>query len=152
MYRNKKLRAQNYDYSSPGYYHIIITMKHRYNYFGDNTDGIIKLEREGFLLKRLIQNIPIHFKYIYLDSYKILADHIHLLLLIKDKESSNQNIQRDKMYLSIVIQQLKSTFKRKIKKDKRSKKYFNWRKSFYDVIIEEEDQLQKVRNYIQNNM
>ncbi|MBS9783796.1 transposase [Candidatus Gracilibacteria bacterium] len=52
--------------------------------------------------------------------------------------------------LSSIIRSIKSSITREIRK-KYEDFQFGWQKSFYDVIIRNEDQLLKTREYIENN-
>ena len=62
----------------------------------------------------------------------------------------NENKNITKNYISNYVQWLKSSFTRDIRK-KINDYEFAWQKSFYDVIIRNDDQLEKSREYISLN-
>lgn len=57
--------------------------KNRRTYFGEIIDGKMKLNREGFIVKRLIKSTEGYFKNIRMDSYQLMPDHIHMIIRIK---------------------------------------------------------------------
>ena len=54
------------------------------------------------------------------------------------------------MYLSKIMQGFKSSVTRKVGK-RGDRHAFGWQRSFYDHIIRNEENLNRIREYIQNN-
>jgi putative transposase len=84
--------------------------------------------------------LPKHYPNFELDEFIVMPDHIHGIVIIK---------QKGKHTLSHFIGSLKSFSSRKI--NQVSKSNFQWQRSFYDRIIRDENELLYVRNYIRNN-
>lgn len=169
---NRKLnRLSSYDYSQPGAYFITICVKNRERVFGEIKNGKMILNEMGEITKKCWMEIPLHFPHILLDEYIIMPDHIHGILMINDefniKNDINNNPNHDADSNDIPWQ---SKFSRSISSAIRGFKIgaivrnknfcsvhengfanFQWHKSFYDRIIRNEDELNRIRQYIQNN-
>ncbi len=164
----KKLRRKNYDYSQNWYYFVTICCYKNQCFFGDIIDWKMILNEYGEMAKIFFNTISEHFKNSYSDSFVIMPNHVHWIIIInkwhndvgyadlhtlQNWQNWNQNIQwqeRTKMLLSKIIHWFKSSFTRKIR-SKHNDYIFAWQRSFYDVIIKTEEQLEKSRQYILSN-
>lgn len=133
----KNIRLKFYDYSEEGIYFITICTKNRIELLGkirDNKD--IKLSKEGFLSEQYIKSINNVFNNVIVDEYVIMPNHIHMLLVIKDKNDIN---------ISRIIKQYKMQVSKKIG-------YSIWQKSFYEHVVRNEKEYYIINEYIQNNV
>ena len=76
-------RLKNWNYSNPGIYFITICTVHHNKFFGKIIDGQIELSDKGKIVNNCLLAIPKHFPSIQLNSYVIMPNHIHLILIIK---------------------------------------------------------------------
>ncbi len=130
--RRNSLRLRDFDYSSEGAYFVTISCNDKKEYF--NSSSIKRIVEIN--LKNLNKRFNIE-----VDQFCIMPDHVHLILLFKEKQDSS---------LSQVIQAYKSLVAKEIRaKLGISEKI--WQRGFYDHIIRnEKDYLEKAR-YILNN-
>ena len=166
MQERQPNRLINHDYSENGYYFITICVKDKHNWFGDIVNDKIILNEYGEKARQCWLGIPEHFNYIKLDEYMIMPNHIHGIIMIDDPDIGNANnnaivgnaymrslrggSDRTKMKLSVATQQYKASVTREINKTRNGIK-FQWQKSYYDHIIQNEPSLKSVREYIVNN-
>ncbi len=82
----KKIRLENYDYSEENMYFITICIKDRVEMLGKIVkENEIELTKEGNVAKHNINKIEEIYDNIIIDEYIIMPNHIHILLLIKNR-------------------------------------------------------------------
>ncbi len=167
----KILRKKDYDYSLPWYYFITICCKNREYFFGDIQDEkMIFSDMWNIANNEIGKHIRDDVK---INEYIVMPNHIHLIIHIIDTFPVGSNrigpdmirpddiVQSNRIgpkngtmpsfpTISRVIRGIKSRITSRVQKEYENYE-FCWQKSFYDVIIHTEDQLQKTREYIKNN-
>lgn len=161
----KKLRFSNYDYSRNWFYFITICTKNRENYFGEIIDEKMILNEYGKIVENEILKTEELRKEIKIDIFVIMPNHIHLIIIIENNlknEITHTDIVRNtgpcslqtwnyhKNKLSNSIQRMKSSVTLNIRNQYNDFQFF-WQKSFYDVVIKNDEQLEKTRQYILDN-
>jgi putative transposase len=173
--QRKQIRLKNFDYSSVGYYFITICTKNRECWFGEIVDGKIVLNKAGLIINKYWLELQKKFKNISLDIFQIMPNHIHGIIIINvgndlrvvpnnnkyDFDSVRhigrtlQNSRQQQLLFRIIQwfktmttnEYIKSVIDNEFPRfDKRL-----WQKSFYDHIIRNEESLNNIREYIQNN-
>ena len=148
-------RLKWYDYSSEWAYFITICCKDREEHFWEIIDWKMILNKIWKIVKSCYLEIPNHFPNVLLDEYIIMPDHIHFIIFINELwyfvETKNfLSLQRwtYRMIWSIV-----RGFKIWITKWIRDNKDIDniWQPNYYDRIIRNEDELNRIRKYIINN-
>ena len=129
--KRKANRLPGYDYSQNGGYFVTICTQDKKNIlWGKNTnEGLqqgkpVVLSNIGTLVERAINNISKRHKGIVIDKYVIMPNHIHMILILGDYETSPS--------LSRIVRQFKE-------RTSKQTGYQIWQKSFYDRIIRDED-------------
>ena len=79
----RSIRMPDYDYSVPGWYFITICVKNRQCVFGDVVDGKMVLSRFGYIAKQSLKDVPKHYKHVRLDSYIVMPNHVHVIIVIR---------------------------------------------------------------------
>jgi putative transposase len=162
----KALRLRDYDYSQDGCYFVTICTKHRENYFWEIVDGAMILNDYGRIAENCWREVSIHYQNVEIDEFTIMPNHIHGIIKIPvvgneyfrsdqthgNETHGNEDIRplRDKSNISNVIKWFKIWCTKEIRW-KYEDYDFSWQKSFYDVIIRNDDQLNKTRQYIIDN-
>jgi putative transposase len=161
-YRIDSARLKDWDYSIPWWYYVTICTKHFRNWFGDVKDGqkILNdlgkiVEEEWLRTKDIRSNVE-------LDYYVIMPNHFHGNIIIMDVETSRRDVSKENETgqrpvstqlkpnsLGSIIGQFKSICTKRI--HKLGYLQFQWQPRFYDHIIRNENDLRRIRNYIQNN-
>ncbi len=113
------------------------------------------IEEEWLKTKNLRTNVD-------LDYYVIMPNHFHGIIILKDVETSRWDVSKENETghrpvstqlqpnsLGSIIGQFKSICTKRIRK--LGYDQFQWQSRFYDHIIRNESDLQRIRNYIQNN-
>lgn len=155
-------RLKWYDYTSNGYYFITICTKNREKYFGDIVNWKMILNGLGKICNNCWNDINKKYSNIELDKFIVMPDHIHWILIIKNvgtsfMMSNKQAIAKDrinpvptnKTNLSQIIRYFKWRCTYEI--NKINKDYFAWQSRYWDRIIRDENELNKIREYIIKN-
>ena len=139
----KKLRLENYDYSSDGYYFVTICTHNREKLFGKitNDNNTVELNPVGKIVDYHIRNIEKHYENIRIDKYTVMPNHIHLIVVIGCNFELNSTRNPN---LSYIIGLFKSGVAKEIGKSV-------WQKRFHDHVIRNEKTYLKIWEYIDTN-
>ena len=156
IYNPKSNRLQNYDYSSNWWYFITMCTKNRENYFGEIINWEMVLNEYWKIAKKYYLEIPKHFSFVILDEFIIMPNHIHWIIIIEKNGANNNELKQNrfqnqwKWTISSIIGSFKSICTKTINKSQ-NKVFFAWQPNYYDRIIRNEDELQRIRKYILEN-
>lgn len=159
-YAKKQMRLLDYDYRNEGAYHVVLVNHYRQHYFGEITNDVMLLSSKGEAAEALWLEIPSHFPNVRLDEYIFMPNHMHGILvfdntgLIDDdngKRCIGQNERGSQSRsLSAVIQSYKSAVTRIIRQKFPGMQI--WQPNFYDRIIRNEIEYERIRMYIGSNI
>ena len=93
-YRVESTRLPNRDYGANGWYFVTICTKESIDYFGCVVSGQMQLSPIGEIAKQFWTDIPNHFQNTHIDSYVIMPNHVHGIVIIDrptDLETRNTN-------------------------------------------------------------
>ncbi|NTW32963.1 MAG: transposase [Bacteroidetes bacterium] len=164
-YRNASARAQWWDYRTSAPYFVTICTKNREHIFGFVEKGEMHPNILGEYARKCWNEIPNHFSFIELINFVVMPNHVHGLLKLnsvgslhattpQDQDPQMQknefmaNISPKTGSLSSVIRSYKSAVT----------KYANdnhipsgWQTRFYDHIVRNSEECQRIFDYINNN-
>ena len=174
QHKRQSIRLKGYDYSRSGFYFITICCYQRECLFGKITDGQIKLNNFGELVKQeWLKSAEIR-KEIELGEFVIMPNHFHAIVIIdrnagtmnlgangrstlqkinhsSEIQSSKQAISMKPKSLSSLIAGFKSATTKKINMIRETPQNPVWQRNYYDNIIRNDESLDKIREYVQNN-
>ena len=161
QYRIETTRLQHWDYSQDGWYYVTICTKKRRCIFGTIKNYKMHLSPVGKIAKRHWEKIANNFSNIKIESFAIMPNHLHGILLIdnpfdihpfkKPISSDPPHIVRRKMLLSKAIGRFKMQSSKEINNLKNTQGTPVWQARFYDHIIRKRESLHKISQYILNN-
>ncbi len=134
-YTRKPNRLQNFDYSAPGIYFVTFCTHSKEKLFWNSDEFQDGLSPAGCLLKKCILEIPTHYPYVQVEAYAVMPNHVHLLLRITEDNTSS---------LSTIVGQLKRYTSRLLGLGV-------WQKSFYDHVVRNESDFQRIWEYTNYN-
>ncbi len=156
--KRKKMRIKGFDYSQNGSYFITICTFNRKMVFGKIIDYMMILNEYGLMIKTNIQKLNCLYDGTSIDKYVIMPNHIHMIITIcRERIACVPNDDPTKSQLSKMIQIFKSSITKAIRNRKRERNACNafptgiWQAHFYDHIIRNEDEYQKIWQYIDEN-
>ncbi len=101
IYRIEPARKPNWDYSLDGMYYVTICTGGRELYFGDVVNGQMIFSDIGQKATGFWKEIPEHFKFVRLNEFQIMPNHVHGLIEInhnflkEEKIQDNKDVDRD---------------------------------------------------------
>jgi putative transposase len=155
-YRISSSRLKGHDYSSTGLYFITICTKNREPFFGTISplSHQMQLSEIGETANECWQKIPMHFPFVELGEWVLMPNHIHGIIII------NLNVRLGSQPKGNIFgpqsQNLASIIRGfKIGVTKYARLYSNiydvWQPRYYDHIIRNEDEFNRITKYIINN-
>lgn len=177
MHNRKLNRLKNFDYSNTGAYFVTLCTQNMENYFGVIKDGEKVLNKFGKLTEKYWKEIPKHYDNIGIDEYVIMPNHLHSIIMIFEPMSKTTDSEHCSIQSNTVGTEQCSVPKNTMSPDTKSKNYgilskiiksfkdittkeirhllknpdFKWQRSYYDRIIRNENELNKIREYIYYN-
>lgn len=143
--KRKNIRLENYDYSSCRAYFVTICTENRKNLFcnsvGANCVRPNELSTIGIIVDSEIQKLNNVYKYISVDKYCIMPNHIHMIILISTDENGRTQFAPT---IPRVIKQFKGSITKQIGKS-------IWQKSYNDRIIRNDAEYLDIWRYIDEN-
>ncbi|MBU1017641.1 hypothetical protein KKA33_01280 [Patescibacteria group bacterium] len=174
IYRIETARLKNWDYSSDGAYFITICTKKMMECFGEIRNGIMGLNELSCAAAAFWQEIPQHFAHVILDEWVVMPNHVHGVLIINNTPGKTQNVgtrhvetqnvaslrrKRNKWKPNRFGPQSKNVasiirgFKIGVTKYANEQKIpFTWQPRFYDRVIRDENELDRICKYIRQNL
>ncbi|NOX88910.1 MAG: transposase [Calditrichaeota bacterium] len=166
-HHRRSIRLKGYDYSQPGSYFITICTQNREMLFGDVADGRMILNTIGKIIDYHWQRLPQHFKNIELDEYQIMPNHFHGIIRIVGAMHSAWGIRTQRNNatenasplphgtkpgsLGAIMQNFQSITTRKINKIRKTPGVRIWQRNYWEHIIRNEQELNRIRQYIIEN-
>lgn len=158
IHRRHSIRLKNYDYSQNGYYFVTICTKNRECYFK-------KYQYLKTIIKNQWENIPNRYHNVTLDEYVIMPNHFHGIVFVGATFTVAQNndyfnhINWAGVNPAPTIGEIVGSFKSLCVNE--WLQYINqngineigkfWQRNYYEHIIRNEIELNKIREYIINN-
>ncbi len=161
-HHRRSIRLKGYDYSQPGAYFITICTKNRKFLFGNVINGKMILNDAGQIAQKCWLEIPNHYPNVILDEFIIMPNHIHGIIIINvgannnsPPHINNNPPQQPSLFRSPsgTIGSIIRGFKIGVTKWFRQNTdiYDVWQRNYYEHIIRNEQELNKIREYIINN-
>jgi len=172
VHHRRSIRLHGYDYSRPGSYYVTICIEHYRCLLGEVVQGRMNWNDAGQMVDYAWRSIPDRFPSAQLDEYIVMPNHFHGILRIvraplvgahdtvrappvgaQDRKTAGtrpvptfgemvgsfKSITTDQ-YIYGVRDRAWPAFDRRF-----------WHRNFYEHIIRDEDELEKVRAYIRQN-
>ncbi|WP_222842613.1 transposase [Thermoflavifilum thermophilum] len=160
---------RGYDYSSAGAYFITICTHNRECLFGDIVDGEMRLNEWGRIVEWTWYDLPNHVANITLDIFVVMPNHFHGIIIITDTvvgagsvgagsvragsepAPTPANTIQKRYGLPEIIRQFKTFSARRINEHRQTPGQPVWQRNYYEHIIRDDDDLNRIREYIINN-
>ena len=138
QHRRKRLRLRVYDYSSPGAY-FITTVCH-------DRQLLLEADATRSLVADVWESVPVRFPSVALDAFVIMPNHIHGILLLNEVSGDGAAPQ-----LGQVVGFFKYGVTKAINDQRGTPGAAIWQRNYYEHVIRNEAELEKVREYLLGN-
>ncbi len=176
IHNRRSIRLNGYDYTQTGAYFVTVCMQNHECLFGEITDGQMVLNDTGRIVNDCWNNIPVHFPHVELDEFIIMPNHVHGIFVIVGANVGATHVDVthiDVMHVGAThaspLQQTSTpcgpkrhsvgaivgSFKSAV--TKRTNEIQNtpgaklWQRNYYEHIIRDENNMNRIREYIMNN-
>ncbi len=166
-HHRRSIRLKGYDYSQAGAYFVTICAHNRGCLFGDIVDGEMRSNGSGETVSDCWDNLASHFQHIELDAFVVMPNHIHGIIVIVDdagdagrgkafagvRKCFTPTTKRGSLAGSLcaAVQNFKSVSTRKINQQRDTQGAPVWQRNYYEHIIRNEKELDRIRAYIAGN-
>ncbi|MGH7910007.1 MAG: transposase [Thermodesulfobacteriota bacterium] len=161
---------KEYDYSQPGSCFITICTHNRECLLGKIKNGKVEWSVAGQIIEKWLVVLPNKFTSIKVNGYIIMPKHFHGIITIVETKvgadlrvcpnNTGKDMDLQGEHIGSPLRKIIQWFKTMTTNDYiRGVKYNGspsfhskfWQRNYYEHIIRNEDELQKIREYIQNN-
>lgn len=162
-YRIESTRLKDWDYSCDGAYFFTVCTRDRECFLGEIMEGKLTETEQSKICAACWLDLPNHYPDCTLDAFVIMPNHVHGIIVINNrinravetglKPVSTTTVMNTKIRYSLfeIVRGFKTFTARKINDYQKTQGKPFWQPRFYDHIIRTENELNRIREYIQNN-
>ncbi|MDD5091672.1 MAG: transposase [Candidatus Wallbacteria bacterium] len=165
MKKRKSMRLAGFDYGSAGAYFITICTRDRECLFGAVIQGTMKPNDAGLIVVACWHEIVRHFTHVKTDAFAVMPNHVHgILLFAGNKAVAPASVGAQHAAplhgmaanvipgtLGAAVRSYKAAVTRNINTLHGTPGISVWQRNYYDHIIRDDAELNRIREYIVNN-
>jgi len=147
LHHRRSIRIAGYDYSQAGAYYVTICITGRRCILGEIVAGEMRLNELGAIVQREWCRLPRHYSTMDLDAFVVMPNHVHGVIFLKD--SRGKTVRRRPLFE--IVRGFKTWSARRINGKRNSSGTPVWQRDYYEHIVRDEDDLNRIRHYIAGN-
>jgi putative transposase len=156
IHHRRSIRLKDYDYSQAGAYFITICTQNRECLFGEIINGKMILNGYGEMVLKCWSDLPNHYYNLILDSFVLMPNHLHGIMYIPVNVGAGlkpapTRASKKTHGLPEFVRALKTFSARRINEIRNTPGISVWQRNYYERVIRDESELNKIREYIINN-
>jgi putative transposase len=165
VHHRRSIRLRGYDYSQPGHYYVTICTQAKEHLFGHIVEGDMHRSELGDYAARCWEWLAQQYAYIDLDEWIVMPNHLHGIIVITDRRSdsggtpgtngkaggASRSAPTTRKPLGRLVGAFKTVSTDRINERRGTPARLLWQRDFYDHIIRDDDELNKIREYIRTN-
>jgi putative transposase len=157
--RNRRsIRLRGYDYSRAGAYFVTICTQNRECLFGEIMNGEMRLNDAGrIVVDEWLKTAEIRAE-IELDEWVVMPNHFHGKLVIADRRGTARRAPTVEQFgrpvsgsIPTIIRSFKSAVTKRINDLRLTPGAKLWQRNYWEHIVRNEPELNRIREYIHNN-
>ncbi|MGO9619886.1 MAG: transposase [Desulfobaccales bacterium] len=158
--RRKIIRLQGFNYAQEGAYFITICTHNRLCLLGEVIDQEMRLNALGrAIASEWLQTAKLR-SYVRLDYYGIMPNHFHAIFFLQNHEWATQRVAPTQenspsgpapCSVGAIVGQFKSQATKRINSSGRISIEHLWQRNYYEHVVRDEDDLNRIRQYIEDN-
>jgi REP element-mobilizing transposase RayT len=163
-HHRRSIRLPGYDYTLPGGYFVTICTYNRECLFGEIVDGAMILNEYGEIVRDEWLNTGNIRSNIIIDEFVVMPNHLHGILIVGARCNvplHPNNLRRAPTIeqfgkpvsnsIPTIVRLFKSAVTKKINQIRNTPTNPVWQRNYYEHIIRNDDELNRIREYIVNN-
>ena len=167
IHHRRSIRLPGYDYSQPGSYYATLCTGGKEPLFGQIVEGEMHRNEWGDCVARCWKWLAQQYPYIDLDEWTVMPNHLHGIIVITGCRGASRSALAERRVigdgggsrtaptkrktLGRLVGVFKTTSTDDINQLRGTPTRPLWQRDFYDHIIRNEDELNKIREYIRTN-
>jgi REP-associated tyrosine transposase len=157
-HHRRSIRLADYDYNQFGAYFITVCTKNRECLFGEIVDGEMRLNEFGRAVEDEWLRTPSVRPEIDIDAFVIMPNHVHGVVCFVDEKGTARRAPTKERFghplkgtLPTIVRAFKSAAAVRINKIRRAPGEPVWQRNYYEHVIRDENELNRIREYIRDN-
>ena len=158
-HHRRSIRLKEYDYSRAGAYFVTICVQNGECLFGEIVDGIVRLNEFGQIVEDEWRQTGRNRINIKLDVYVVMPNHFHGILFIHGDGGGTARraptVERFGKPVSgsvpTIVRSFKSAVTKRVNEIRHTPGGSVWQRNYYEHIIRDDDDLNRIRQYIADN-
>jgi putative transposase len=156
-HHRRSIRLKGYDYAQVGGYFLTMIARDRTCLFGEVVAGTMVLSDLGKSVQRCWDAIPAHFSNAQLDTFMVMPNHIHGIIVIVGARHASplpKGISPrgpEPQSIGAIVGSFKSAVTKFINNQRGTPGTSVWQRNYYEHIIRDESTLERIREYIVTN-
>jgi putative transposase len=166
-HRRRSIRLLGYDYTQAGAYFVTICTQGRECLFGEIVDREMRLNDAGRMVHSVWEELPRRYTGMDIDAFVAMPNHIHGIIILRDHHvvgatprgcptSGQAQGPAPTMSLPDVVHRFKSLTTARYPQGVAEKGWPPfcrrlWQRNYYEHVIRGEDELDRIRRYIEDN-
>ncbi len=153
----RSFRLREYDYSQPGAYFITICTHNREYLFGNVVDGKMVLNEFGKIVEQCWLETEKMRNGVIVDAFVIMPNHLHGIIVITDDyvgaycNTPLRVFRSPSKTIGAIVRGFKSASTKRINQIRQTPGFPVWQRNYYEHIIRNEIELNRIRKYIIDN-
>jgi REP element-mobilizing transposase RayT len=156
--RRKNLRLEEFDYAQEGAYFITICTHNRKCLLAKVIENEVRLNNWGRVVESEWRQTAILRPYVTLDVYVVMPNHFHAIIFLSLDRATQRVAPTGKpstgpksASVGAIVEQFKSQVTKQINAFWGPAIEPIWQRNYYEHIIRDEDDLNRIREYIEYN-
>ncbi len=177
IHHRRSIRLKGYDYAQAGAYFITMCVQDRACLFGDAVDGTMILSSPGQMIHKAWCELPNHYPHVELDAFVIMPNHVHGIIVLvgsgpivgvgpcaypdhsqtPKRIGQPQGVAPTGLSLSDTVHRFKTMTTKRYADGVKKRGWAPfwarlWQRNYYEHVIRNERELDKIREYIGTNL
>ncbi len=149
IHHRRSIRLQHYDYRQAGAYFITVGTHQHVSIFGEITDDAMRLNAYGHIVVEDWCWLADHHESVELDAFVIMPNHLHGIIVISGPEGGSRTAPTKP--LGRIIGAFKTVSTKHVNAWRETPGATLWQRNFYEHIIRNDTDLDRIREYIASN-
>ena len=154
IHNRHSIRIPGYDYSQQGSYFVTVCVQNKECLFGNVVDGKMVLNEFGYIISETWQWLATQYKYILLHEWIIMPNHLlGIIEFCVDRWGGSRTAPTETKCkpLGRIIGAFKTVSTKRINKIQNTPGRKLWQRNYYEHVVRDENDLNRIREYIINN-
>ncbi|HUU27272.1 MAG TPA: transposase [archaeon] len=151
LYHRRSIRLKGYDYSQPGAYFITVCTQNHECLLGKIVKTEMLINAWGDVVQECWYDLPNHYAGLELDISVVMPNHVHGIIVLADSRRRAGLKPAPTPGLPEIVRAFKTFSARRINRIRSTAGAPFWQRGYYEHVIRNENELNRVREYIMQN-